>query len=523
MKTLFSHSVNKGFTVKDYAMAAVGSPALFKYAARRVLRQRARAVESAIRASENKALRSVAPELPPSLDQLIDGLARHMGVLVLERGTNSAEIGVAEVDLLSALLYLKSNALQSRMQIGSAAVNFGTKNFKSRALAAPFIRLKFSDDALNDAHLTIEPYYNVEPGKWLSNNSRNLTARALYTDILETPGVHDAVTLLSGSTLYDRALTAPVDVVYTWVNHNDPAWAALFDECRPDRADEQPQTPSTQSADADALSRFHSNDELRFSLRSVMQNLAWVNKIYVFTNCAKPDWLAKDSDRLVWVQHSDVIAGEHLPTFNSHVIESYLHRIPGLCENFIYINDDVFVARPLAKDFFFDANGASRSFLEPYGMVSGAIRVGDPDYLNAARNSARVIHSALGFVPTQLHRHTTFALRRSVLEEIEIRFGDEISQMRTNRFRSPTDMNLTSFFYHHYAYGTGRAAMATCSSAFVKSLDIRWKAQLEAAANPALQIICINEGGTEKPAANWHSAVQRFLSQRFPNKAPWER
>ena len=161
------------------------------------------------------------------------------------------------------------------------------------------------------------------------------------------------------------------------------------------------------------------------------------------------------------MRHEDVIAPEHLPTFNSHVIESYLHRIPDLAEHFVYLNDDFFVMRPLPKAHFFNANGTSRIQFEPYAMVAGPVRPGDADYLNAARNSARLIEERFGHVPTQLHRHVPYALRRSTLAAIEAEFADAFAEFRRNRFRRSNDVNLTSFLYHHYALATARRRSRT--------------------------------------------------------------
>ena len=44
---------------------------------------------------------------------------------------------------------------------------------------------------------------------------------------------------------------------------------------------------------------------------------------------------------------------QYLPTYNSHTIELNLHRIPGLSENFVYFNDDVFLIRPVTPQHFF--------------------------------------------------------------------------------------------------------------------------------------------------------------------------
>jgi hypothetical protein len=187
------------------------------------------------------------------------------------------------------------------------------------------------------------------------------------------------------------------------------------------------------------------------------------------------------------------------------------------------MNDDVFIGRSLRKEFFFDPSGASRAFLEPYGMVSGPTKEGDPDYLNAARNSATLIRKTFGFTPTQLHRHTSFALRRDVLAEMEARWPKEFDALRRNRFRTGHDLNVTSFLYHYYGLATGRTTTASVKNAFVKSGDIRWRAQLSQIPKNAPEIICINDGGNTAPANDWHDSVRAFLQSCWPHSSSWER
>lgn len=50
-----------------------------------------------------------------------------------------------------------------------------------------------------------------------------------------------------------------------------------------------------------------------------------------------------------YVFHDQFIPKKYLPTFSSTVIETFLHYIPGLSENFIYMNDDVYINRPMKK------------------------------------------------------------------------------------------------------------------------------------------------------------------------------
>lgn len=43
----------------------------------------------------------------------------------------------------------------------------------------------------------------------------------------------------------------------------------------------------------------------------------------------------------------------HLPTFSSPSIETHIHRIPGLSQKFIYLNDDVMFGKDVWPDDFY--------------------------------------------------------------------------------------------------------------------------------------------------------------------------
>ena len=47
------------------------------------------------------------------------------------------------------------------------------------------------------------------------------------------------------------------------------------------------------------------------------------------------------------IDHSQIMEESIIPTFNSNTIECNMHRIPGLLENFLYFNDDVFVGQEI--------------------------------------------------------------------------------------------------------------------------------------------------------------------------------
>ncbi|WPY97048.1 stealth conserved region 3 domain-containing protein (plasmid) [Limimaricola variabilis] len=520
-------------TCLDYARAGLMYPRLFTEAARFVLHGRARRRASLRRAASQLAAAPL-PKLAEAGDfdprQLAEALSARMGVLLLSQNGRAVTIGLADTDLVVALRMLGRAAPAARF--GADGLEFDTEDpaGQSRALAARQLTFAPSEvpigasEAGPDGYpvLTIECYALRRDGVWVSNNKANDVSRALYEDLLARPGLYPLSRILPGPTLKQQSELQPVDLVYTWVNHADPAWAALFAKHR-DAALNRRHEAEAVSGDAVSLARFHSVDELKYSLRSVARNMPWVRRIHILSNCDRPDWLLPDHPRIRWVRHEEVIAPEYLPTFSSHAIESHLHLIPGLSERFVYLNDDFFVAAPLQKSFFFDENGASHAFLEPGGMVSGPVREEDPDYLNAARNGAALLFEAFGTSATRLHEHTAFALRRDVLAEIEARWPQAYHRMRQNRFRASTDLSPTSFLYHHYALNTGRARIMPIALSLITPFDIRWRNRLRHALQPGVQTICINEGGTEPPSPDWHEGVRGFLETAFPEPAEWER
>ncbi len=314
------------------------------------------------------------------------------------------------------------------------------------------------------------------------------------------------------------AVDFPVDVVYTWVNHRDPHWRALWEKTvgRPLESD---------APDSQALDRYMNRDELKFSLRSVSEHAPWVRRIFVVTNCAPPDWLDVDNPKIVWIDHAKIIPPQFLPTFSSHAIESRLHHVPDLANHFLYFNDDFFLMRPTLPSEFFEASGVSKAFVEEYGSVNGEVDPADPDYLNAARNGRRLLEEGFRRSATALHRHTPYALRKDVLLEMEERFRGPISRTTANRFRTPQDISTVSFLYHHYAYLTGRAAYAPSDSALVKPQAIGYVGKLvdllEGLKVPIS--LCLNDGGGSLGFPHWDRHVVEFLEGCFPEPCELER
>ncbi|MEU7824660.1 stealth family protein [Catellatospora sp. NPDC049133] len=313
-------------------------------------------------------------------------------------------------------------------------------------------------------------------------------------------------------------ITFPVDVVYTWVDDEDPAWQARRDAVLAGQ-DRPP------AGHATGTSRFANHDELRYSMRSLHLYAPWVRRIWLVTDDQVPSWLDTCHDRVRVVAHKELF-GDHgrLPTFNSHAIESRLHHVDGLSEHFVYFNDDVFVGRPVNALKFFQPNGLSKLFPSKGKVALGPADAADLAPTAAGKNNRALIARDFGRHLTYKMKHVPHALRRDVLAEMSDRYAQELERTAGNRFRDSSDVSLVSSAYHYYALATGRAAIDRITSTYVSLAAPDTKRQLAGVlARRDQDVFCVNdEDGTPEQRQGRQELLRDFLTAYFPVAAPWE-
>lgn len=307
---------------------------------------------------------------------------------------------------------------------------------------------------------------------------------------------------------YEAAMPRfPIDAVYTWVNSSDPAWLSNWQQAFPGRP-----------IDGD---RYSDNEELRYSLRSVAKYAPWLNKIFIVSNCAPPPWLFLEHPRIEWVWHEEIFPDHSmLPTFNSHAIESCLHRIQGLSEHFVYLNDDFFLGQPCVPGDFFDEYGRAIAYFEQSGSgYPDENLASTPDYIVATNNSAKLLHLSFKHRPRRLHKHVPYALQRSVLNELETRFGDAFRLTRAAKLRGKEDIAAASFLCPHYGNATGRFVSREVKSFTSKPANIN---KLLGGTSVGYKFICVNDGGNSASDLRYKEASRRLFLERYSSAAPWE-
>lgn len=310
----------------------------------------------------------------------------------------------------------------------------------------------------------------------------------------------------------------PVDVVYTWVDGNDPAWQH--------RRAQAEGLARTYNPEAVNDARFMSRDELRYSLRSLHLNAPWVRTVFLVTDDQIPAWLDTSNPRIRVVSHREIFQDPSvLPTFNSHAIESQLHHIQGLSDQFLYFNDDVFLGRPVAPQQFFHSNGLTKFFPSTAMVPLGAPSLRDAPVAAAAKNNRQLIERDFGTTLVQKMMHVPHALRRDVLHEIEFRFDHGHRGTAATRFRGPTDLSVASSLHHYYGYHSGRSVPDRLDYAYLDLMHPSTSRRLaRILAERNLDVFCINDTvSARKDLANQLELLQPFLDSYFPVASPFEK
>lgn len=292
-----------------------------------------------------------------------------------------------------------------------------------------------------------------------------------------------------------------MDVVITYVNGLDPVWQKQY---------------SSATNRPVLAKRYRDWGLLPYLLRGIERFMPFVSRVFLVVSGESqvPEWA--NTNQLRVVCHRDIIPEKFLPTFNSTTIEMFLHRIPGLSEEFIYFNDDLFPLAPLEKTNFF-RNGKIVMRFARHIFALGMYKRQTCQANRLARQAAGLSESRVFLRP----QHTCTPMLRSQNEELYAKMRpqieENISMLRTND-------NANQYLFTDYLYYSGKVVISPiptkhCSMA-VYSADAIARQIL----NPSKPLVCINDVSMtdtkqEQMSAKLHQAFQ----SRFPSKSRFEK
>lgn len=335
-----------------------------------------------------------------------------------------------------------------------------------------------------------------------------------------------------------------IDFIIPWVDGSDPEWLSEFNKYAPES--------SRKNISDSRAERYRDYGLLRYWFRGVEKFAPWVNKVHFVTSGQKPDWLNLDAPKLHWVRHSDYIPAEYLPVFSSHPIELMMHRIPGLAEQIVYFNDDLFLTAPVRKNYFFRRGlpcdsgsftviglGEGRSRI-PHILLNDMIEINrhftkrsviraNPGKWFTPRIGRDLVKNILllpyGSISALSVRHFAQPFLKSTLESVWQNCPDALECTMTHRFRNCfEDVNQWLFRFWQLCEGNFAPTNHIKNERMVNIS--KWtEADTKAIIHHKYAEICINDDTGENPCPDYEQKM-RSIADAFetilPEKSSFE-
>ena len=323
----------------------------------------------------------------------------------------------------------------------------------------------------------------------------------------------------------------PIDLVYLWCEDN-PQREKLRNEWK--QKLNIGGNKNTNSIRVTTKGRFVSNDELKYSLRSVEKYAPWIRNIYIVTDNQVPKWLNLKHPKIKIVDHKEIMPASARPNFNAFAIEFAIVNIPGLSEHFLYANDDMMFGDKVEPgDFFKDG--------KPIYILGGKM----PKTLSDEENYGIVIDNSYKLVTTkfgndywQIRRwphHNIDPYTKTNILNVNRDFKQGIEETINTHFRSNKNLHRPIYTYYSILSGNGYYKLLkgwephnwkavldgnfTRISTYVAIYNIlKLPKRLE---KHKFKMFCTNDGQnvTDEDRANYRGVMEQI----FPDKSAFEK
>lgn len=303
-----------------------------------------------------------------------------------------------------------------------------------------------------------------------------------------------------------------MDFVIPFIDNNDTVWQEQYlNTCKKMNL---PKQVSSQ--------RFRNWDNLIYIFRGIEKFMPYIDKIHLIVSNKEqvPSWI--DTNKVNVVLHEDIIPKEYLPTFNSCTIEMFIHNIPGLSENFVYSNDDIFILKPIKETELFEGSTPKLKFGEvPYSLNSM--------YKKVMFNECKYIAKLFGTIintdwvkPEHTLNPINLTNSKECYNKLERKILDSCTKFRA-------DKNMNQNIYSYYSYFSKQCKESNRSYKYFDFSNgiIKVLNEIKSAIyNQEYQTICINDNIDFKEMDTTFNicknTINTALESILPNKSKYE-
>lgn len=291
-----------------------------------------------------------------------------------------------------------------------------------------------------------------------------------------------------------------MDIVITYVNGLDPLWQKEY---------------AAHTNVKMLEKRFRDWGTLRYLFRGIEKNMPFIRKVHlvVARESQVPEWVNRNEVNVVF--HRDIIPAEYLPTFNCNPIETHLHFIKDLDEEFLYFNDDFFpIAECEPTDFFRSGKGVikmSRHYFS-LGMFRGI-----------CKNSDSIARKALNLPVTFTFlrpQHISSPMLKSECVQLYDLIKDELHDSLTH---TREKKNVNQYVFLDYMYLKGLIIDEQISKKHFSVGILSIKKLCNFILHPTRKLICVND--VRIMESRFYKIKQSMIhafETRFPEKSKYE-
>lgn len=334
-----------------------------------------------------------------------------------------------------------------------------------------------------------------------------------------------------------------IDFVIPWVDGSDPEWIQ-----KRNRYLESGGKKDFLSSDYRDI-RYREWGTLRFWFRAVDKYAPWVNTVHFVTDHQVPKWLNTNCDKLKIVYHEDFIPKEYLPTFSSHAIEIFFHKIPGLSDNFVYFNDDTYLTDYVKPTDFF-LNGKPKALgilnIKTFNIddTMGFSQLVDAAVINKYFVKNDVIKSNFfkwfnykyGFnflrtvllmpwkdIPDLYLNHLPTNMNKETYNIVWNKEHDILEKAALHKFRNYTDVNQWLFSFWQICSGQFEPQEFNIGKAFCIGDDLLTTNYVcNVIKKRKYKMICIGEGNDITGVEKAYIQILETLKKTFPERSMFE-
>lgn len=265
--------------------------------------------------------------------------------------------------------------------------------------------------------------------------------------------------------------------------------------------------------------RFRDWGFLKYVMRGIDTYMSFIDRIHlvVMMDSQVPEWVNRDKVNIVY--HEDIIPKNLLPLFNSASIEMFIHKIPGLSEEFIYFNDDFFPTNSLEYHDFFDGNGNIYNEMKDTGLRDGYyLRSTIFSTQLAAAISGKEIEENYWMVP----QHTMAPMIRSSQEYV-FKQLENILIASVSKFR--TSQNTHQYLFTNYLYFNNKVIERGLPFKMLFTVSTTIDEVETTFFDENIKTLCLNDWGDFEGMTYDESrdALSVIMEKKYPNKSQYEK